>query len=178
MNRPGLAAGIGAACAGALGTALGAWALGAFVTSGLLARGLVSAVLLGYGAWLYARAGRRGGLLAWALAGLGATGAGWLLAPGVPGLVAAQLAWLAALRAWLYARTPSEALAGTGWLAAGALLALGVVAHTGSAALAAWVFLLVQAPFALTANPVPAHDAFERAHRAAQDALRRAGLDC
>lgn len=178
MTRPGLIAGVGVAGAGALGAGAAGWALALVLAPGLLARVVVGAVACGYGAWLYARGGRREGALTWAITALVMSAGAWLFAPGVFSFAAAHLAVLGALRAWLYAPTPLRALTDFGLLTAGALLALGVWLRTGSGALAVWVFLLTQAPFAQLGRgcraAAPGSD-FERAHRAAQDALRRAG---
>lgn len=179
MTRPGLIAGVGAAGAGALCAGTAGWTLALVLAPGVLARVLVGGVALGYGAWLYARSGRRSGVLTWAIAWLATSAAAWLFAPGPVSFAAAHLGVLGALRAWLYAPTPARALADLALLIAGALLALGVWLRTGSGALAVWVFLLVQAPFARLGREPRAtspDSAFERAHRAAQDALRRAGL--
>ncbi len=98
--------------------------------------------------------------------------------------LAVQLALLWLTRALFLQRGFSAVLADLGLVVVGVGAGLWAIAATGSLAAAIWTFLLVQAPFAVVGNFIPAADTpgnpnpidddrFERAERSAQSSLHR-----
>jgi hypothetical protein len=152
-----------------------------FVASGVAARAVVAALGLVYVLYLVGRSGERVGrlttLLAWAV---GAALA-WLL--GLPfaayTLVHIGLVWL--VRSLYYYAGVLPALADLALALAGAALAVFAAQRSGNVWLVFWCFFLVQAFHALIPERIgrlcePAtspDDAFARARRAAESALRR-----
>jgi len=170
-----LAALILSACGAALLGALAPW-----LGLGVALRAVIA--LLGFAYVLYAigRSGERVGrittLVCWLVIASGA----WLA--GLPlvayGLVHLGAVWL--VRSLYYYSGLMPALADLGVTLLGAAFAVWAAQRAGGAWLAFWCFFLVQAfhvsiPASLTrkSGPDAADDAFARAHRAAEAAVRR-----
>jgi hypothetical protein len=179
MRRPGFLEGVGFALAASLAGAAAHAALAAAGTGSL--RLTIAGLALGYLLYLLARArvrtGRVTALAAWGLAAVGL----WLAAPPLPLflLLHGGLLWL--VRALFFHGGFLAALADLGLVLAGLAAAVWAAAGTASLLLAVWCFFLVQAAFAAIPPGLPRprpereppEDAFERAHRAAEAALRR-----
>jgi hypothetical protein len=158
-------------------------ALGAFVGTGTALRAVIALLGLAYVVYLMGQSGEHVGrittLAVWAL---GASLA-WL--GGLPFvaylLVHVGLVWL--VRSLYYYAGLLPALADLGLALLGAAFAAWAAQRSGSAWLAFWCFFLVQAfhvliPAAIYERSAPAagpdaDDAFARAHRAAEAAVRR-----
>jgi len=181
MKRPTFLEGVGFALAASIGGSVAHTALAAAAGGGQL-RLAVTGVAFAYVLYLLARAparvGRVTAVALWCAAALGL----WLAIPalGVFLLMHVGLIWL--VRSLFYR---SEVLSALADLALGVTaLAAGVwaVVHSGSILLGLWCFFLVQAGFvAIPDGPwrprredvAPQDDSFERAHRAAEAAVRR-----
>ena len=182
MRRPGFLEGALVAVVGSAGAGVTFAALAGVVPLGLALSGVVTAVALGYLLYLLSRTPRRVGRVT-ALAGwLVLTGAMVVLDPPlvIHVLVQAGALWL--VRALHYHRSVLGALADLGLGALSLAAAAWALERSGSVALAVWCLLLVQAlfvaipaegPRASRAAPEPDDDSFERAHRSAEQALRR-----
>jgi hypothetical protein len=181
MKRPTFFEGVGFALVASIGGSVAYAALSALAGGGQL-RPVVTGVALGYVLYLLARAPGRAGrvtaVAAWCVAALGL----WLAAPPLALFLLAHLGLIWLVRSLFYRSGVLPALAD---LALGvAALAAGVwaVVHSGSVLLGLWCFFLVQAAFvAIPDGPwrlsrqdvAPQDDGFERAHRAAEAAVRR-----
>jgi len=145
-------------------------------------RAVIALLGLAYTLHAIARSGERVGrvttIAAWAVI----AAAVWLLGLPLPGYVLAHigLVWLA--RSLYYYSGLIPALVDLGLSALGAAFAVWAAQRSGSAWLALWCFFLVQAfhvliPASLTKRGAgeagAADDAFARAHRAAEGAVRR-----
>lgn len=172
-----LAALVASACGAALLSALSPW-LGANTALRIVIALLGSAYVL----YAIARSGERVGRLTTVACWLGVAGSAWVLDPPLAGYVLAHLgaAWL--VRSLYYYSGLLPALADLALSALGAAFAVWAAQLSGSPWLALWCFFLVQAfhvliPRSLTRRPAAAlagsEDAFARAHRAAEAAVRR-----
>ena len=144
-------------------------------------RAVIALVSFAYVLYVIGRSGERVGrittIVCWCLAATVA----WLLGPPLVGyvLVHAGLLWL--VRSLYHYSGLLPALADLGVSALGVAFAAWAAQHSGSAWLALWCFFLVQAfhsliPAALKQRAGGDHvaeDAFARAHRAAEGAVRR-----
>lgn len=184
MKRPTFLEGVGVALAASIAGSVAYTALSAVAGGGLL-RPVVTGLAFAYVVYLLARAPQRVGrvtaLAAWCMAAAGL----WLAAPPLALylLLHVGLTWL--VRSLFFHSGVFAALVD---LALGvAALAAGVwaVVHTGSVLLGVWCFFLVQAAFVAIppslapqrrASEPARNDGFERAHRAAEAALRRLSI--
>jgi hypothetical protein len=145
-------------------------------------RAVIALLGLAYTLYVIARSGERVGRVTTVACWLASASLVWLLSPPLAGYVLAHvgLVWLA--RSLYYYSGLMPALADLGLSVLGAAFAVWAAQRSGGAWLAFWCFFLVQAfhvliPASLTsrgsAAPDAADDAFRRAHRAAESALRR-----
>jgi hypothetical protein len=180
MSRPSFLEGVAVALAASLSGATVHTALSAIAGGGML-RLTLAALALGYVLYLLARSpirvGRVTALAVWCLAAAGL----WLTAPPLALYLVLHVGLLWLVRTLFFHASLLAALAdlGLGLLA----LAAGVwaLAHAASLLLALWCFFLVQAAFVAIPPRLiaPAErrasapdEGFERAHRAAEAALR------
>jgi hypothetical protein len=197
-RRPTLAHGLVAAVALSLAGGAVLAALALVLDAGTAFRAVVAMLGFAYVLYLLGQSGRRAGrataLVAWCLA----AAMGWLLAPplGVYVLLHVGLIWL--VRSLYFHSSPLSALADLGVAALGTAFAVWAGLRSGTAGVALWCFFLVQAFFisipaavghGRAGRRIDADDAalggrepfseqaleraFERAHRAAETALRR-----
>ncbi len=181
-SKPSLSAGIGVAfVASACGAALIA-ALAPWLGGGTAVRAVVA--LLGFAYVLYAiassreRVGRITTVACWLAIACGA----WLLSPPLAGYVLLHVGLVWLVRSLYFYSGLVPALADLGLSLLSAAFAAWAAQRSGSAWLALWCFFLAQAfhvliPASLMqsgkAAPDTADDAFARAHRAAEAAVRR-----
>jgi len=183
MKRPSFLEGVGVAFAAALVAGLGLPALFWLLPTGEAMRLLVTGLSGAYLAYLLVRSSERVGrsisLTLWLLM----TGALWVIAPALSIHILAHLGLLSLLRALYFHATPLSALVDLGLTGLSLIAALGAYLHTGSAFLTVWCLFLVQALFVLiptggtVADGSPREDAFDRAHRNAEAALRKLAAD-
>jgi hypothetical protein len=163
------------ACGAALLAALTPW-----LGTGLALRAVIALLGLAYVIYAIGRSGERVGrittLVCWLVVACGAWVAGLPLVAYV--LVHLAVVWL--VRSLYYYSGLMPALADLGVTLLGAAFAVWAAQRSDSACLAFWCFFLVQAfhvsiPASLTGGPAPGapDDAFARAHRAAEAAVRR-----
>jgi hypothetical protein len=181
-KTPSLGAGLAAAlvlsaCGAALLAATAPW-LG-FATA---LRAVIALLALAYTLFVIARSGERVGRVTTTVCYAVAASAIWLAGLPLAFYVLAHivLVWLA--RSLYYYSGLPAAVADLGLSALGAAFAAWAAQQSGSTWLALWCFFLVQAFHALIpeslgtrspAAPAAADDAFRRAHRAAEAAVRR-----
>jgi uncharacterized oligopeptide transporter (OPT) family protein len=180
-SKPSLAAGLAAAfafsaCGAALLAALSPW-LGVATA----VRAVVALLGFTYTLYVIGRSGERVGRLTTIVSWLAVAGAGWLAGLPLVGyvLLHVALAWL--VRSLYHYAGLLPALADCGLSLLGAAFAVWAAQRSGSAWLAFWCFFLVQAFHVLIpptlargpAAPAATDDAFARAHRAAEAAVRR-----
>ena len=177
---PSLGAGLAAAfvlsaCGAVLLAALGPW-----LGLGVALRAVIA--LLGFAYVLHAigRSGERVGRITTLVCWLAVASAAWLLWLPFVAYVLVHLSAVWLVRSLYYYSGLLPALADLGLTLLGAAFAVWAAQHAGSAWLAFWCFFLVQAfhvsiPASLTRGSAPAapDDAFARAHRAAEAAVRR-----
>jgi hypothetical protein len=156
-------------------------ALGPLVGAGTALRAVIALVAFAYVLYLVGKSGERVGRVAtlacWLVAALCAGAAGLPLAAYV--LVHVGLVWL--VRSLYYYSGLLPALADLGLCVLGAAFAVWAAQRSGSAWLSFWCFFLAQSfhvliPAALTgraAHERDADDAFNRAQRTAEEAIRR-----
>lgn len=183
MSRPGFIEGVGVALLGSLMVGAAWTLLTPLLPFALVTRLLVTGVAGGYLLYLLARGGLRIGRVSatavWGVMSL-------LLMLVDPPLLVYVLAHATALwlvRIFAFGHGALTALADLALVGLGLLAAAWAMLQTGSAGLAAWCLLLVQAAFSCmpgvaSQRPRETHagqteDPFERAHRAAQGALVR-----
>lgn len=182
MKRPTFIHGVGVAfLLSFFGAALFA-ALGPFLGGALLLRALIPLLGFAYVLYLLGRSGARTGrvmtIAFWALA----AGITWFMAPPLPIylMVHAALVWL--IRSLYFYDSFTPALMDLGLSTMSIAAAVWAVTRSGSIFLAIWCLFLVQALFAIiprSIEPAKAHaerrtdDAFQRAQRNAEAALRR-----
>ena len=181
-RRPSLGAGLAvavvlSACGAAVLAAATPWLGG-----GTALRAVIALLGLAYTLHAIARSGERVGRVTTIAAWSVVASAAWLLDPPLTGYVLAHigLVWLA--RSLYYYSGLLPALVDLGLSVLGAAFAVWAAQRSGSAWLALWCFFLVQAfhvliPASLTKRGAAAldaaDDAFGRAHRAAESAVRR-----
>ena len=172
-----VAAFVSSACGAALLAALAPWLGGSSALRVVIA-------LLGFSYVVHAiaRSGERVGRLTTVACWLVAAGGAWLVDLPLAGYVLVHLAAMWLVRSLYYYSGLLPALADLALSALGAAFAVWAAQRSGSAWLALWCFFLVQAlhvliPRSLTRRPATAldaaDDAFARAHRAAEAAVRR-----
>ena len=144
-------------------------------------RAVIAIVAFAYVLYLIGKSGERVGRITtvacWLVAALGAAAAGLPLAAYV--LVHVGLIWL--VRSLYYYSGLLPALADFGLGVLGVVFAVWAAQRTGSAWLAFWCFFLTQSFHALIPQSLAtresrargADDTFNRAHRAAEEAIRR-----
>jgi len=184
MRRPTFLEGVGFALAASIGGSVAHTALSTAAGGGQL-RLVVTGLALAYVLYLLARAparvGRVTAVALWCVAAVGL----WLITPPLALFLLTHVGLIWVVRSSFYRTGVLSALAD---LALGvAALAAGVwaVVHSGSVLLGLWCFFLVQAGFvAIPDGPwrtrredaAPQDDGFERAHRAAEAAVRRLSI--
>jgi hypothetical protein len=151
---------------------------------GAVLRLLIAGIALGYIIYLFSRSRERIGRLTalgfWAIA----AGATWWLAPSLSMYLLVHLGLIWLIRSLYFYSSVLSALADLGLAGLGLAAAVWASIHTGSLFLGIWCFFLLQALFvAIPASlerkashrqPVPDHeDRFQRAHRAAESAVRK-----
>jgi hypothetical protein len=183
-RRFNLGGGIAAALVLAAGGAAGLALLVPLFGSGVALRLLVALLGLGYVLYVLGRSRERVGRIAtvglWALCAAGI----WLVGLPLPAYVLVHVGMLWLVRS-LYCRSGVlGALADLGLCVLGLGFAAWAMSRSGSVPLALWCFFLIQAfhasipsSFALRgAAPRDEDAAFDRAHRAAEAALKRFGV--
>lgn len=181
-KTPTLASGLGAAfvlsaCGGAVLAALSPW-----LGSGTAVRAVIALLGFAYTLYVLGRSGERVGRITTVACWIAVASGAWLLGLPLVGyaLLHVGLVWL--VRALYHCSGLLPAVADLGLSLLGAAFAVWAAQHSGSAWLALWCFFLVQAfhvliPATLTgrsaAGREPTDDAFARAHRAAEAAVRR-----
>lgn len=179
MNAPGFVEGAGVALAAALAAGLGQPALAWLLPPGLAWLVLLTGLSGAYLGYLLvrtrARVGRLVTLVLWFLV------AGLLGMRNPPFLVSVliHLGLLSLLRSLYFHARPLSALLDLLLTGVSAVAALGTYLHTGSLFLALWCLFLVQALFVFLPagagmeEAASEDEAFDRAHRNAEAALRR-----
>jgi hypothetical protein len=181
-TKPSLGTGLGAAfvlsaCGAALLAALSPW-LGAAASL----RGVIALLGFVYTLYVIGRSGERVGRITTIVCWIAVACGAWALGLPLVGyvLVHVGLVWL--VRALYHYSGLLPALADLGISLLGTAFAVWAAQRSGSAMLALWCFFLVQAFHVLipatlaqrgNAAPAAADDAFARAHRAAEAAVRR-----
>jgi hypothetical protein len=155
--------------------------LGPMLFAGFALRAVIAIVAFAYVLYLIGKSGERVGRVAtvvfWLVVAVGAYVAGLPLAAYV--LVHVGMIWL--VRSLYYYSGVLPALADFGLGVLGVVFAVWAAQRTGSAWLAFWCFFLTQSfhvliPQSLSTRGSPAHgadDTFNRAHRTAEEAIRR-----
>ena len=156
-------------------------ALGPLVGAGIALRAVIALVAFAYVLYVVGKSGERVGRVAtlacWLVAALGTFVAGLPLVAYV--LVHIGLVWL--VRSLYYYSGVLPALADLGVSVLGAAFAVWAAQRSGSAWLSFWCFFLAQAFHVLipagllgrAPHDDDAHDAFNRAQRTAEEAIRR-----
>jgi hypothetical protein len=143
-------------------------------------RGVIALLGLAYAVYVIGLSGERVGRITTIASWLAVAGVAWILPLPLAGyaLVHLGLAWL--VRSLYYYSGLLPALADLALCVLGAAFAVAAAERSGSAWLAFWCFFLVQSfhvliPASLTrpATAERSDDAFTRAHRAAEAAVRR-----
>jgi hypothetical protein len=181
-KTPTLGSGLGAAlllstCGAALLAALSPW-----LGSGTALRAVIALLGFAYTLYVIGRSGERVGRITTVVCWLAVASGAWLIGLPLVGYVLLHvgLAWL--VRALYHYSGLLPALADLGVGLLGAAFAVWAAQRSGSAWLALWCFFLVQAFHVLipatlgergAAAAEPTDDAFARAHRAAEAAVRR-----
>jgi hypothetical protein len=174
--------GLGAAAVLSLCGAAVLAALAPWVGTGTALRAVIALLGLAYVLYVVGRSGERVGRLTTLVCWAAAASLAWLMGPSLVGyvLVHAGLVWL--VRSLYYYSGLLPALLDLGITTLGVAFGAWAAQRSGSAALAFWCFFLVQAahtliPPSLTSRTDAAgddaRDAFARAHRAAESAVRR-----
>jgi hypothetical protein len=180
MRRPSFLEGVGVALVASVAGALAYAALTLVAVPGAVLRLVVVGLGLAYLLYLLGRSEERVGrvtaVAAWALAAVLL----WLAEPplGLYLLGHATIVWL--VRSLYFHAGILPALADLGLSGLGFVAAIGAAVQTGSLLLSLWSYFLVQALFTAIPTraaggtaPVNEDDAFERAHRVAEAAVRR-----
>jgi cytochrome c biogenesis protein CcdA len=159
-------------------------ALTSLFAAGAVLRLLIAGLGLGYIVYLFSRSRERIGRLTalgfWAIA----AGATWWLAPSLPLYLLVHLGLIWLIRSLYFYSSLLSAFADLGLGGLGLAAALSASTHTNSLFLGIWCFFLLQALFvAIPARldrkssqrrPAPdREDRFQRAHRAAETAVRK-----
>lgn len=153
-----------------------------FGAGGLL-RLLVTGLAFAYVVYLLARSPHRVGRISTLVIWLCISAVGWLFVPSAFAYLALQLGLIWLVRALYYYHSVLSALLDLGLVGMSLLAAIWAWSNTHSLFLSLWCFFLVQALFVyiprqLSGRKSTAHvqtdsDHFERAHRAAQAAVRK-----
>ena len=181
-TRPSLGTGLAAAfvlsaCGAALLAALSPWLGGAAAL-----RAVIALLGLAYTLYVIGRSGERVGRITTVACWIVIASGAWLFGLPLVGYVLLHVGLVWLVRSLYHYSGLLPALADLGVSVLGAAFAAWAVQRSGSAWLALWCFFLVQAfhaliPATLTqrsrAAPDLADDAFARAHRAAEAAVRR-----
>jgi hypothetical protein len=179
--RPSFGASLGIGVVLSLCGAAALSVLGPILFAGYALRGVVAIVAFAYVLYLIGKSGERVGrvttVVCWLAVALGAAVAGLPLGAYV--LVHVGLIWL--VRSLYYYSGLLPALADFGLGLLGVMFAVWAAQHTGSAWLAFWCFFLAQSFHVLIPQSLStrdsqqrgADDAFNRAHRMAEEAIRR-----
>ena len=179
--RPSFGASLGVGLVLSLCGAAALSVLGPILFAGYALRAVIAIVAFAYVLYLIGKSGERVGrvttVVCWLAVALGASVAGLPLGAYV--LVHVGLIWL--VRSLYYYSGVLSALADFGLGLLGVVFAVWAAQRTGSAWLAFWCFFLAQSfhvliPQSLSSRQSQApgaDDAFNRAHRAAEDAIRR-----
>lgn len=174
----GLAAALALSAAGAVLLAI----LSPWAGSATALRAVIALLGLAYVAYTMARSGERVGRITALGCWAAVAAATWVLAPPLVGYVLVHLGLVWLVRSLYHYAGVVPALADLALAVLGAAFAAWAAQRSGSAWLALWCFFLVQAfhaliPPTLAARGAPApgdtDDAFARAHRAAEAAVRR-----
>lgn len=181
-NRPTFLDGVVVALAAGLLGSLAYAVLVPALPSGPVLRLLVAGIALGYLFYLLRRSPERVGRIsvvaAWGLA----AAAIWLLKLPLPLYLTLHLGLVWLVRSLYFYSSVLSALADLGLSGLSLAAALWAAGHSHSLFLGIWSLFLVQALFAFipaslqrgnAAAPAPERDRFERAHRAAESALRK-----
>lgn len=172
-----VAAFVASACGAALLAAFAPW-LG---SAGAL-RAVIALLGFAYVLYVIARSGERVGRITTVVCWLAVAGGAWLVGLPLAGYVLLHVGLVWLVRSLYYYSGLLPALADLGVSLLGAAFAVWAAQRSGSPWLALWCFFLVQAfhvliPATLTqrgkAAPDAGDDAFARAHRAAEGAVRR-----
>jgi hypothetical protein len=181
MTRPTFFEGVAVALAASLSGSILYSALVWAGAGGQALRLVIAGLGVAYCGYLLRRSRRRVGRITTAAAWLAAAGALWLLDPPATLYVLGHVALLWLVRSLYFHDGMLAALADLGLLGLGLAAAVWATTESGSLFLSLWSFFLVQALFSAipaAGRPDAAPDAageepFERAHRAAEAALRR-----
>jgi hypothetical protein len=185
MKRPAFLEGVlVAVIASAAGAIL--FSIAATLVAGDMAlRLVVAAVSLAYILYLLRRSQQRIGRIVCIAAWLAVAGGVWFAHPSLVIYIGAHIGLIWLLRSLYFYSSVLPALADLGLNALSVAAAAWAVTHSGSVGLSLWCFFLVQALFALiptqikgsirSGQPHTVHvdDKFQRAHRAAETALRK-----
>ena len=183
MNRPGILDGVAVAFVITLGAAAASLLLGGLLVYGLLFELVIYAATLTYLLYLLkrsnARIGRVLAIAAWALV----SACGWLFDVALLEQVLMQAGLLWLVRSLYFHDSLFAAALDFGLVSAGLAASAWAMLNTGSLAAALWCFFLVQALFcwlprfrqhtADGTGPTPDSSAFHRAHRVAEEAVRK-----
>lgn len=182
MKRPTFFEGVAVALVASLAAGACYAALVLVFPSAGVVRFVVAGLGLAYVVYLLKRTDERVGrvvaIAAWAIAAL----ALWIFAPPTLLYLAVHLGLLWLVRSLYFHGSLLSALADLGLVALGLAASVWAATQTHSVALSVWTFFLVQALFVaipprVAAPEAAAHDVpedpFQRAHRAAEAALRR-----
>jgi hypothetical protein len=182
MKRPGFFNGVLVAVLLALIGGATFAGLGAVFASGPVLQLIVSGLAGAYVVYLLTRSGQRTGRIATMVVWLVGAFASWLFAPGLAVLLCAHVIMIWLVRVLYYHTSVLSALADLGLSCLALGSAVWAAQQSGSVFMAVWCFFLVQALFVTIpgsfSNPVNTHavaetDAFHRAYRAAESAVRR-----
>ncbi len=182
MNRPGFLEGVVVALTASLSGSLLYAVLVPTFPGGPILRLLIAGIALGYVIYLLQRSPERVGritvLAAWSLA----AGAIWLMGTPLVLYLALHLGLVWLIRSLYFYSSVLSALADLGLSGLSLAAAVWAAGHSHSLFLSIWCLFLVQALFAGIpaslqrnggATPSREQDHFERAHRAAETALRK-----
>ena len=179
MNKPTFGNGVALALALALAAAAAFWSLTMIFSASFVLRAIIVVLSALYVGYLIAGSGQKTGRLAALLLWTAAAAASWFLAPTVTTFLLAQAAVLWLVRALYYHASTMSAALDLGLCALSAMAAIATARHADSVLLSVWVFFLVQALFVAipalskTRRHDLCDDAFKRARRSAEAAIRR-----
>jgi hypothetical protein len=180
-RKPSLRAGIGAAVALSVGGAAVLAALAPWLGTDTATRLVIALLGFGYALYVVAASGERAGRVTSIVGFVGATIAAWLMDLPLAHYVLAQVGLVWFIRSLYHYAGLVPALLDLGVALLGLACAAWALARGNGPWLALWCFFLTQAFHALipsslaggsAAAPAP-DDAFARAHRAAEAAMRR-----
>lgn len=181
MKRPSFLEGAVFALAASAGGGVLYWGLTTVLSGWIVARMLTALMAFAYVLYLLARSQTRTGRVTVIAAWSAVAAATWMWSPPLLVYLAVHLGLVWLVRALYFRGSVLTALADLGLVVLGSAVAAWAVLRTGSPWIGVWCFFLTQALFTAIpadlrrkrpASPV-AGDAFDRAHRAAESALRR-----